>query len=36
MDVFFAAVTLAASSLVPAMILHVAMDWHSFDLGHCA
>lgn len=30
---FFAAIALAAGSLVPAMIVHAALDWHSFDLG---
>ena len=33
---FFAAIALAAGSLVPAMIVHAALDWHSFDLGYRA
>jgi membrane protease YdiL (CAAX protease family) len=33
---FFAAVVLAAGSLVPAMIMHAAMDLNSFDLGRRA
>ncbi|HEY4950877.1 MAG TPA: CPBP family intramembrane glutamic endopeptidase [Candidatus Acidoferrales bacterium] len=33
---FFAGVVLAAGSLVPAMIMHAAMDLNSFDLGHRA
>ena len=33
---FFAAIVLAAGSLVPAMIVHAALDWHSFDLGYRA
>jgi membrane protease YdiL (CAAX protease family) len=33
---FFAAVVLAAGSLLPAMIMHAAMDLNSFDLGHRA
>jgi len=31
---FFAAVVLAAGSLLPAMIMHAAMDLNSFDLGY--
>ena len=31
---FFAVVVLAAGSLVPAMIMHAAMDLNSFDLGY--
>ena len=34
--VFFAAVVLAAGSLLPAMIMHAVMDLNSFDLGHRA
>jgi uncharacterized protein len=33
---FFAAIALAAGSLVPAMIMHAALDLHSFDLGYRA
>jgi membrane protease YdiL (CAAX protease family) len=33
---FFAAVVLAAGSLLPAMIVHAAMDLNSFDLGYRA
>jgi membrane protease YdiL (CAAX protease family) len=33
---FFATVVLAAGSLLPAMIMHAAMDLNSFDLGHRA
>ncbi len=33
---FFAAIALAAGSLVPAMIVHAALDLHSFDLGYRA
>ncbi len=33
---FFAVVVLAGGSLVPAMIMHAAMDLNSFDLGHRA
>jgi len=34
--VFFAIVVLAAGSLLPAMIMHAAMDLNSFDLGYRA
>jgi hypothetical protein len=27
---------LAAGSLMPAMLLHAALDWHPFDLGYRA
>jgi membrane protease YdiL (CAAX protease family) len=33
---FFAAVVLATGSLLPAMVLHAAMDLNSFDLGYRA
>ena len=33
---FFAVVVLAAGSLLPAMIMHAAMDLNSFDLGYRA
>jgi uncharacterized protein len=33
---FFAAIALVAGSLLPAMIVHAALDLHSFDLGYRA
>ncbi len=33
---FFAALVLLAGSLLPAMMVHVALDSHAFDLGYRA